>query len=237
MDPTSKCAADIEDGDDNGIDISCADGEILTSNSGVWECSPFNTVIDADSDGVLTWNDCDDDDVNFGAQTEDNDCDGVLTNDDCDDNNASDAALSGDCDEDGYATAEDCDDTDSSAFTGSGTSSLCSGTSCKTILDVAPSSTSGEYWIQPEDTAFPVYCDMSTDGGGWTMVLMVKDNDVNTFKYNSSYWTSTTLLNESLVDPSTDENMKNQAYHSLAVTEMRLDLVSLGNLTISVSAD
>ena len=33
----------------------------MTSNSGVWECSPFNTVIDADSDGVLTWNDCDDD--------------------------------------------------------------------------------------------------------------------------------------------------------------------------------
>ena len=94
--------------------------------------------------------------------------------------------------------------------------------------------TSGEYWIQPADTAFPVYCDMSTDGGGWFMVLMVKDNDVDTFKYNSSYWTSTTLLNESLVDPSTDENMKNQAYHSLAVTEMRLDF--LGNShTISIS--
>ena len=71
---------------------------------------------------------------------------------------------------------------------------------------------------------------MSTDGGGWTMILMVKDNDVDTFKYNSSYWTSTTLLNESIVDPSTDENMKNQAYHSLAVTEMRLDLVSLGKI-------
>ena len=39
---------------------------VKSSNSGVWECSPFNTVIDADSDGVLTWNDCDDGDVSTG---------------------------------------------------------------------------------------------------------------------------------------------------------------------------
>ena len=79
----------LDDGDDNGLDVVCADGEILTSNGTEWECAPFNTVIDSDSDGVLTWNDCDDEDSSVGGITEDADCDGVPSAEDCDDNDAS----------------------------------------------------------------------------------------------------------------------------------------------------
>ena len=64
--------------------------------------------LDADCDGVVTADDCDDDDGDVLAFADDVDCDGVLTADDCDDNNVSQPNFDADCD--GTATSVDCDD-------------------------------------------------------------------------------------------------------------------------------
>jgi hypothetical protein len=67
--------------------------------------------------------------------------------------------------------------------------------SCSTVNRGSPS---GVYEIDPDGAGaiapFAAYCDMTTNGGGWTLALKA-DGRAATFIYDAAYWTNTVLLN------------------------------------------
>ena len=74
---------------------------------------------------------------------------------------------------------------------------------------------SGAYPIAPGGASFQVYCDMSDQGGGWTLVAkMGSDASPGAFAYSASYWTTSNTLEPLSTDMSHVE-AKFQSFNSL----------------------
>ncbi len=101
-----------------------------------------------------------------------------------------------------------------------GQAGACAGVSCDEILTAGYSSGDGLYWIDPDGTgAIEVQCDMSTDGGGWTLTAISSDDGADTWTYTRRrYWDLDTTTFGALSDLTRD--FKSEALHRLPVTDV-----------------
>jgi len=103
---------------------------------------------------------------------------------------------------------------------GEGGSAACAASSCEDALLSAPAIEDGLVWIDPDGLgAYEVWCDQTTDGGGWTLIL--KASGDSTFGYTDPLWTDGDLLNDLDLDTDTSTNAKFEPFLSLPAVELR----------------
>ena len=196
----NDCDSQIDDADAS-LDVSSASTWYGDSDSdGYGDASASSVSCIAPAGSVSNATDCDDGDfaIKPGA-TEvcdgiDNDCDGT------DDDGLATSTWYEDNDGDGFGdvavvdcaqppgtvgNAYDCDDADAAVVPGGHSS--CPWDSCLGLLDDGIASADGDYWIDFAGTATETECDMTTDGGGWTLVF---SDDFSGGAYSG--WSTTT---------------------------------------------
>jgi hypothetical protein len=124
-----------------------------------------------------------------------------------------------DDDGDGYPSWTDCNDDDASAQYSDGSSESCATISCKLIHFGGYSTGDGFYWLDPDNTgSYEAYCDMTDDGGGWTLVMKAVGGN---FDYEDSIWTTDTLTGENDFDFAVVGLSKYDSFNSVPFTEVR----------------
>jgi hypothetical protein len=110
----------------------------------------------------------------------------------------------------------------------SGTRTAPNGTSgqpaanCKEIKDAYPASAEGTYTIDPDGTGprqpFAVVCDMTTGGGGWTLVAKLTGQDSIMNRTNQSQWRQRNLIGNT--SDLREENALGAAYETVPFTDV-----------------
>jgi len=143
----------------------------------------------------------------------DNDCNGEVDEGFVDtDNEGTADCVDADDDGDGVLDDADCAPLDPDVYPGAeeecgngidddcdpGTPEMCPPASCKELHALEPLLPSGVYPLDP-DTSEPLpqmdaFCDMTTDGGGWTLIVRVNGTDAENLLYDA--WTAKETLGD-----------------------------------------
>jgi hypothetical protein len=113
--------------------------------------------------------------------------------------------------------------------------------SCLDVLEAGLSTGGGIYWLDPDGSggsaSYQAYCDMSTDGGGWTLALKA-DGTRTTFAHGAAAWTDFSVLNANAPDLDQTE-AKLRSFNTVPFTQVLLQLstgTTKTSLVVSASA-
>ena len=68
-----------------------------------------------------------------------------------------------------------------------GITANCPAVFCKEIHEYNSNAPSGKYWLNTSTVPVQVFCDMKTDGGGWTVLLKRQDGSVDVYRNWTDY--------------------------------------------------
>ncbi len=99
--------------------------------------------------------------------------------------------------------------------------------SCKDVLAKDKGAKDGIYWLDPDGPGgaggkYQVWCDMTTAGGGWVLVMQVQAGHTTTFGYGSSHWTSNTTTASVPPQALSSVNAKYATFNSFKTTDGHL---------------
>jgi len=109
------------------------------------------------------------------------------------------------------------------------------GISCYAIK-LSGASTNGSYYIDPTgqeiSDKFPTYCDITVNGGGWTLMMKANGSSA-TFNYDATYWTTSNTLNPDNTDITNSTEAKYNSFNILSINEIRATWPQTGHTMLN----
>ncbi|MAA78584.1 MAG: hypothetical protein CL916_04940 [Deltaproteobacteria bacterium] len=197
INPSADEICNTEDDDCNGtIDEAAIDSLVFYEDAdedGYGNISSYSIACEAPTGYISNAGDCDDGNVDINAGEEEQ-CNGI--DDDCD-GNIDDGAIGSD-----YS---------------------CPAESCSSLLLGIPSLPDGSYWIDPDGSgAVESYCDMTIDGGGWTLVAKFTNQDSRSWSNAQSNWIDDSSFGNTS-DLSDGSDAKSELWSRMTVTNFMLN--------------